>query len=88
MVQNTQNRDAKAIHLKLNELIHALSNAHNELIDVKKLSDEALKSLDTDYERTRRVSKAGQIRVRSRCGLRRAIIAYLPPSAEAPGMDD
>src|SRR6266446_684826 len=38
LIQNTQNRDAKAIHLKLNELIHAGRHAHNELIDVEKLS--------------------------------------------------
>jgi low affinity Fe/Cu permease len=53
LIQNTQNRDAKAIHLKLNELIHAGKHAHNELIDVEKLSDEELKSLDDYYLRIR-----------------------------------
>lgn len=51
LIQNTQNRDAKAIHLKLNELIHAGKNAQNELIDVEKLSDEELKHLDEYYAR-------------------------------------
>jgi low affinity Fe/Cu permease len=54
LIQNTQNRDAKAIHLKLNELIHALSKAHDELIDVEKLSDEELKTLDGYYEKVRK----------------------------------
>lgn len=53
LVQNTQNRDAKAIHLKLNELIYSLRRAHNELIDVEKLSDEELKSLEEHYEEIR-----------------------------------
>src|SRR5881409_3821365 len=39
LIQNTQNRDAKAIHLKLNELIHAVDKAKNQMIDVEKLSD-------------------------------------------------
>jgi low affinity Fe/Cu permease len=53
LIQNTQNRDAKAIHLKLNELIHAGKKAHDELIDIEKLSDEELKQLDAYYERIR-----------------------------------
>jgi low affinity Fe/Cu permease len=54
LIQNTQNRDAKAIHLKLNELVHALKGAHNELIDVEKLTDEELKALDENYEQVRK----------------------------------
>ena len=54
LIQNTQNRDAKAIHLKLNELVHALSKAHDELIDVEKLSDEELKTLEAYYEKVRK----------------------------------
>ena len=54
LIQNTQNRDAKAIHLKLNELIHAVSQAHDELIDVEKLSDEELKTLEAYYEKVRK----------------------------------
>lgn len=54
LIQNTQNRDAKAIHLKLNEIVFALNKAHNELIDVEKLSDEELKALDSYYARVRK----------------------------------
>ena len=53
LIQNTQNRDAKALHLKLNELIHAVSQAHDVLIDVEKLSDEELKTLEAYYEKVR-----------------------------------
>jgi len=53
LIQNTQNRDAKAFHLKLNELIRALKPAHDELIDVEKLSDEELKQLEAYYQRVR-----------------------------------
>ena len=40
LIQNTQNRDAKAAHLKLDEIIRALEGAENELIDLEKLADE------------------------------------------------
>src|SRR4051812_16833134 len=54
LIQNTQNRDAKAIHLKLDELIRALKGARNELVDLEKLSDEDLKKLEEQFERIRR----------------------------------
>jgi low affinity Fe/Cu permease len=53
LIQNTQNRDAKAAHLKLDELIRALKGARNELIDLQKLSDEDLASLEKQFERVR-----------------------------------
>src|SRR5580704_966530 len=42
LIQTTQNRDAHAIHLKLDELIRATRNAHNDLIGLEHLSDEEL----------------------------------------------
>jgi len=51
LIQNTQNRDAKAIHLKLDELIKATKGAHNSMIDLDKLSDEQLKALEEEYKR-------------------------------------
>ncbi|HEX8889592.1 MAG TPA: low affinity iron permease family protein [Pyrinomonadaceae bacterium] len=51
LIQNTQNRDAKAIHLKLDELIKATTGAHNSMIDLDKLSDEQLKELEEEYKR-------------------------------------
>jgi low affinity Fe/Cu permease len=54
LIQNTQNRDAKAIQLKLDELIRALQGARNQLIDLENLSDEALSRLEKQFERVRR----------------------------------
>jgi low affinity Fe/Cu permease len=53
LIQNTQNRDARAIHLKLNELIHAIGNAKNQMIDVESLSDLELTELAKTYEKIR-----------------------------------
>jgi low affinity Fe/Cu permease len=53
LIQNTQNRDAKAVHLKLDELIRALEPARNKLVDLEKLSDDELKKLETEFERLR-----------------------------------
>ena len=53
VIQNTQNRDAKAVHLKLDELIRAIKNARNELVDLEDLSDEELKSLEEQFRRMR-----------------------------------
>jgi low affinity Fe/Cu permease len=54
VIQNTQNRDAKAAHLKLDELIRALKGARNELIDLEKLADEDLTSLEKQFELLRK----------------------------------
>jgi low affinity Fe/Cu permease len=53
LIQNTQNRDARAIHLKLNELIHAIDKARNNMIDVENLSDLELDELARTYEKIR-----------------------------------
>jgi low affinity Fe/Cu permease len=53
LIQNTQNRDARAIHLKLNELIHAVDKAKNRMIDVENLSDTELENLAKTYEKIR-----------------------------------
>src|SRR5437773_12398424 len=49
LIQNTQNRDARALHLKLDEVIRALRGAHNEMIDIEKLSDAELQELAKRY---------------------------------------
>ena len=53
LIQNTQNRDAKAMHLKLDELIRALKKARNELVDLEDLSDEELTKLEEQFKRLR-----------------------------------
>jgi low affinity Fe/Cu permease len=54
LIQNTQNRDAKAMHLKLDELICALKDARNELVDLEDLSDEELNKLEKQFQRMRK----------------------------------
>jgi low affinity Fe/Cu permease len=56
LIQNTQNRDAKAIHLKLDELIYNLKGARNSLIDLEDLSEDDLKRLQQEFERLKQVS--------------------------------
>ena len=53
LVQNTQNRDAKATQLKLDEIIRAVSGARNELMNLEKLSDEDLTKLEKQFTRVR-----------------------------------
>ncbi len=53
LIQNTQNRDAKAVHLKLDELIRALSGARDQLVDLEKLSDDELKKLEGEFAKLR-----------------------------------
>ena len=53
LIQNTQNRDARAIHLKLDEVIRATNRASNQMINIEKLSDEELKDLAAQYDKIR-----------------------------------
>lgn len=49
LVQNTQNRDARAIHIKLDEIIRSLRQARNALIDVEDQSDQELAKLQQEF---------------------------------------
>lgn len=49
LIQNSQNRDAQAIQLKLDELIRAVADASNQLIDVEDLSEDELENLKLAY---------------------------------------
>ena len=51
LIQRSQNKDALAIHLKLNEIVAALDGASNRLIDVEDLTEEEIKTLHTHYQR-------------------------------------
>ena len=50
LIQNTQNRDSEAMHLKLDELIRATERAHNALLDLEELSQEELDEILSRYE--------------------------------------
>jgi low affinity Fe/Cu permease len=51
LIQATQNRDAKAIHLKLDELIRGVEGARTRLVDLENLSDEELDRLEREFKR-------------------------------------
>jgi low affinity Fe/Cu permease len=50
LIQNTQNRDAMAMHLKLDELIRAIENADNNLIRAEDETQDELRALKEKYE--------------------------------------
>ena len=53
LIQNTQNRDSRAINLKLNELIRSADKARNQMIDIERLTDQELDEMQATYERVR-----------------------------------
>src|ERR1700682_6171579 len=53
LIQNTQNRDARAIHLKLDEIIHALKHARNEMMQIEQLSDVELEIISKNFDKIR-----------------------------------
>lgn len=72
LIQNTQNRDSKAIHLKLDELIKSIRGARNLLLNIEDVPDEELeklqdhyKSLHEHYEREYSKRK-GKVKVKTR----------------------
>jgi low affinity Fe/Cu permease len=53
LIQNTQNRDTKALHLKLDELLRGVAGARTSLVNLEALSDEELERLQKEFERVR-----------------------------------
>jgi low affinity Fe/Cu permease len=51
LIQNTQNRDAKAIHLKLDELLKGVTGARTELVDLENLTDKELEDLHQQFKK-------------------------------------
>jgi low affinity Fe/Cu permease len=58
LIQNTQNRDAVAMQIKLDELIRALKGAHNQIVDLEELTEEELERLKEEYARLARKARA------------------------------
>ena len=49
LIQNTQNRDSKAMQLKLDELIKGVKGARTSMVNLESLSDDDLKKLDKEF---------------------------------------
>jgi len=60
LIQNTQNRDTRALHLKLDELLRGVSGARTSLVDLEHLSDEELDRLQKEFERLNRQTRKVQ----------------------------
>jgi low affinity Fe/Cu permease len=58
LIQTTQNRDASAMHLKLDELIRATRSARNDLVGLEQMSDSELKALEEQFEELRNRARA------------------------------
>ena len=63
LIQNTQNRDARVIHLKLDELIRAVGSARNELVHMEDLSDAELDRLYEEFQRLKEHATTGLQRI-------------------------
>lgn len=61
LIQNTQNRDSRAMHLKLDELIRAVKAARNNLIDLEELGDDELDALHTEFVKERSKRESGRV---------------------------
>ncbi len=73
LIQNTQNRDTKAMQLKLDELIRVTKGAHTALLDLEELEDSELEKFRLNYEK---------LAVQARENLRKGI-----PDTEAPEVE-
>ena len=56
VIQNTQNRDARTMHLKLDELIRSIKDARNDMINLDELTDEQLGHIENQFKKLRSVS--------------------------------
>jgi low affinity Fe/Cu permease len=79
LIQNTQNRDAEAIHIKLDELIRSHRGANNALLDIEELEEKDLHAMRKQYEDL--AAKAIQV-------LRKRHEAGQPPSAHVAKDDN
>ena len=58
VIQQTQNRDSEAMHVKLDEIIRALRGAHNDLLDIEELTEAELDALRDHYALLARSARA------------------------------
>ena len=61
IIQNTQNRDTRAIQLKLDELLRALHGARTRLVALETLTDQELDELEKEFERVRKKATARKL---------------------------
>jgi low affinity Fe/Cu permease len=63
LVQNTQNRDARALHLKLDELLRSMKEARNRLINLENCTDEEIDQIERQFKALRRREERNKVTV-------------------------
>ena len=81
LIQNTQNRDAEAMHVKLDELIRSNKAAHNALLDLEDLEEEELDRIRADYERACRAGTGRAETTQAGTGQKREKPQKQPPES-------
>jgi low affinity Fe/Cu permease len=79
VIQNTQNRDTVAMHIKIDELIRVTQKARNVLLDLEELDDKTLELLRKDYEKLARRAKS-----RTSTPIRAEEVPGRPQKSKAP----
>jgi low affinity Fe/Cu permease len=79
LIQNTQNRESRALQLKLDELIRAVEGAHNALLDLEDLTDEELLKVREEY-----IALAKKARADLRRGLKDTAAAEIAAHRRPP----
>jgi low affinity Fe/Cu permease len=69
LIQSTQNRDAEAVHIKLDELLRVTAGAHNVLLDLEELEEHELDELRDAYCRLAEQARRGLDKGRSDAGV-------------------
>jgi len=62
LIQNTQNRDAKAVHIKLDELISSMEGARNRFVNLESATDEELAKLEDQFKTLRDKADRGEVK--------------------------
>jgi low affinity Fe/Cu permease len=77
LIQNTQNRDAKAMHLKLDELLRAVAKARTGLVDLEEMSDAEIAQLQEEFKKLR-AQKAQELELLAKGAERRGSTGRRP----------
>jgi low affinity Fe/Cu permease len=64
LIQNTQNRDSKALHLKMDEIIYKTKHARNQMIDLEDLPDDELDKLQMEFHQIQIAQKKRRKKVK------------------------
>ena len=87
LIQNTQNRDSKAIHLKLDELLKGVKGARNSLVNIEEDTDEAIEQLQEQFRKLQKHYSGKKMPAKKHSVLSQ-IIAQMAKFVEKPLTED